>query len=603
MMVGATLSMTRQSKFSTTYHSRQLGALEAAEAGSVDVKNHLRADKTWAPTAPYTVTLPGSRASYRIQFSALPVVDPDLSINNLSGETPVDGPRGMDTVPPHSAYLVLDGFAGEVSQRLELVVRTAPFSPLQSPLVTSGPQYFSGDVLVTGIQDFNDISPVVSDIHSNSRDTGSARITWDSNPGELFKVDGAVSTTADSAGAFDLNSGPGTVDVDSTQSRAGARPFPDLNIEDIIDNASGAAITPVPGVNLVSADTKHSGNLDIQGDLVLEDADIFVDGNLTVNGSITGRGSVFVLGNTEFSGAAEVNVHEGHISLYSRGHVQLNGFRGTEFLESLAPIAEPLERVKFALSGMASEMSQYRFGTLPQDWNLRGKVDLYRALLGQNTNAFPAGIFGNIQADAAAWGLPPIDQTQGNSVGTCLAHLQSLPTGTDPVQDRTVSFLVQKLNRLQLMLDAKAYIGTTASPTDIAKVDQYLADGTISIGLVDTIIDDPTQYARAGEILEGELRNYNFDAVGNSYFKGVLYTNGALHCQNEVEIVGGVYVEKNRYSPTSTLNTGTRSLQSGDVQFDNGSRLTYVEGLLEQSPASGGNNLVTTVYWSTPPSP
>jgi hypothetical protein len=611
MMVGVTLQMSRQSQYSSTYHTRQIAALAAAEGGVTDVKSQFLADRTWGPTSSYSVTLPGQRSSYRTQFAATPVVDPDLSINNLSGETAVDGPRGVGTVPPRSAYLVIDGFSGEARQRLEVIVKASPFSSLQSPLVTSGAQYFDEDVHVTGILDFDDITPATSDIHSNSDDVTSTRIEWAGTPGELFKVDGTVSATADSSSAFDLSSGGGTVDIQSSEFGSGSRQFPELNIEEIVDTASGTSVSSPPsGTSLtLSSDSVSNGQLNIQGDLILDGAHLFVDGDLIVNGSITGEGSVFVLGDTRFSGASSVNVTEGHVSLYSEGHVVLNGFGGTEYLESVAPIQEPLERVKFALHGISQEMTQFRYDGGVSDWRARGWVDIYRPLLGQAPgNHMPIGFFAgypDFQNDAAAWGLPPVENIHANSVQTCIDHLQTLVPSANSQNDRRVNFLLTKLVRLQLILDANDYPGTIAGPLDIVKVDDYLADGTVSEGLLDTIMDDLTQYNRAGEIMEGEMRNFTFDSVGSSYFKGVIYSNGAVHCTNEVEVLGGIYVEKNRFSPAPTdkLTTPDRDLEAGDVQFDSGTKITYVEGLLEQSPAAGGNNLVTTVYWSIPPTP
>lgn len=590
MMVGAVLSVTRQSKYASSRHSGKVSALYAAESGINDAVARLNEDNAWAPTTPYTVKLPNGNSSYTIQFTASPTGDPDLSVNNLKGTGRVAGPRGPNTVPPAAIYLIVDGSAGDVERRLEVLIQSAPLGQLNSPLVSSGNMSFEGNVKVDGIQSFKTQRRILADVHSNRRGNFSDVIDWEHQPGERFEVNGKVSATSTATDAIDLGTNRGAIRVRSQENNAGRRAFPNLNIDNAVEDAATAPVfTPTVGVNVLTGGEHQFAGGTINGDLILEDTNLYVTGDLRVNGSISGTGSVFVLGDSTFSGAADVNVgEEGHIALYSKGHVTLEGFAGTEFLDS-AGLGRDLQLVKDGIEGLqrTTRLGQYGAQAGPGiTWGYdHSPADTWRRLLGQSTSAVPQGY---TEADS-------------NSLLRVANNLEA-QREADPSKARTVNFLLSKLNRLRDITGPR-------NPNNI-EVAPYLDNGDPISGLLDDVNDQTFTYRgrplTRGQVddihrlMSADIQNYNFDALGTSYFKGVIYTNGAFYSKNEVEVVGGVYVERNADSPTAPLAAGSRNLAAGDIRLTGGSRFTYVKELLETPAGRNSASFVVPVTWLSP---
>ncbi len=580
------MGVSRQGRFASSRHSAQVSAQIAAESGVNDAVAKLNVDNSWAPLS-YSVTLPNGQSAYTIEFVSPSTGDKNQSVNNLAGLTPVMGPRGADSVPASSVYLVVRGSCGEVQQRLEVIVKTAPFAALRSPLVSSDKQVFRGTVLVDGIKSFDDVTPVQADLHSNLRGNVPSAITWLSLAGESFSVNGDVSATSMAIDAININSGSGSVAVQGVKRGAGVRPFPQLDIQDTINQANGPAFAPVVGVNTLSGGDHLYGGGTVNGDLVLDGADLFVSGDFRVNGSITGTGSIYVLGDTQFSGASDVNLSEGHVALYSKGHVTLDGFDGTTFLNAVPGIARPLDNVIRSVTGLRASIAST--GQIEQT----GVNDYWRAILGQEV--LPSDpLAAQVQADLDA--QPPgghFTLADTDSLGQITDALIASQGSSDPEIARTANFLKAKLSRLQFLSKSK----TDVNPLPDSVEQPYLNEGKDVEGLLDFVIDGLTGDEVKAR-LAADLRMYSWDALGTSYFKGVVYTNGAFYCNNEVQIVGGAYVEQNDDSPTTTLDVGgVQFLSAGEVLMDRGSRLTYVEGLLEQGAGTANQTNVVPVYW------
>ena len=379
-----------------------------------------------------------------------------------------------------------------------------------------------------------------------------------------------------------------------------------------MEDASGTNFTPVAGLNTLSgANYIYAGDAVVHGDIVLQDAQLFVNGDFTVNGSITGRGSVFVQGNTNLWGATEVNVAEGHVSLYSKGHVTLKGFNGTAFLEANVG-GRDLDLVKVGVKGIVEEISANRWDGSPPAWREGpglNYLEVYRILIGQDVTPsaynglIAANYFDVLEDPTRNFGIlnPSVDLTKADS-GAAYRVLDALSPFTADLnleEARTATFLTKKLEMLRDLTEGRPVNAPTVHP-DLAT---YVTTGEPYSGILDDIQDASGSASdQAVQMMEGEMRNFTFDALGTSYFKGVVYTNGAFYSLNEVNILGGVYVEKTRFSPEYPLATSGGDLQAGDVKLENGTRITYVEALLEQSPTNSWNSHVVPVYWSSPSS-
>ena len=78
------------------------------------------------------------------------------------------------------------------------------------------------------------------------------------------------------------------------------------------------------------------------------------------------------------------------------------------------------------------------------------------------------------------------------------------------------------------------------------------------------------------------LNNYDYDQLGSSYFKGRLYTRGAIYAANEVTIVGSVaaVADPNRADSRPDFQPAAGvSLRPGDLHLASGTTVTFVEDL------------------------
>ena len=529
MLVGSLLILSRQGAYSSGRYSGKVAALYAAEAGLADAVAQLNSDNSWAPSSDYVVRLPNGKASYRIKFASSPGVQPDLSVNNLTSTGAVDGPRGPGSVPPASVYLLVDGEAHGVTRRLEVLLQSTPFVTFQSPLVASGRIQLAGNVKVTGLESLSGINLVDAGIHSNSLGSDPRTVYWDSSPGETAVISGEVTTSATGSNVIDMNSGSGTYTSNGEQTGVGHVAFPALDVEAaVVAAASASPFSPVVGLNVVSGGDRHYSGGTVYGDLVLDGGNLYVDGDLQINGSITGTGSVFVTGNTTFSGAADVNVsEEGHVALYSKGHVLLQGFDGDSFLTALTQSVGQehlMTNISQGLKGAQALVGDgSNYGVAGSSFgHSNSESELYRRLLGQTTVAI---------------GLPPnFTASDSDSLGQLLTILQSV-TPADPGEARTIGFLNKKLTNVRALFES--YSGQPLSPTEI---DEYVNQGVVVPGLFDWI-NDRGNLNQAGAVLATDIQAIDFDAIGTSYFKGIVYTNGVFASQNEVKVVGGAYSE------------------------------------------------------------
>ncbi|MCA9795960.1 MAG: hypothetical protein KC910_29330, partial [Candidatus Eremiobacteraeota bacterium] len=167
MVVAVISSVHQEASLTKSYHD-EVAALYIAEAGLADVMSHLEIDTAWVDgfnRQPMT-TRPGS---YTVHFNQTgDHFERWHSVNNLTGATAVDGPRGPLTVPPYTAVIVVVGRAGSIERQLEAVVYSEGVINVQYPLMTSGIISLSGDVEVAGLKSLHGFERVAAGIHSNS---------------------------------------------------------------------------------------------------------------------------------------------------------------------------------------------------------------------------------------------------------------------------------------------------------------------------------------------------------------------------------------------------------------------------------------------------
>ena len=632
MLVGSVLILTRQGRFVSQTHASRIAAIYAAEAGLADAVERLSEDNSWAPTDEYLMKLPNNSASYSFQFAS-PSTDPDLSVNNLSGATAVDGPLGPGSVPAHSVYLVVNGTAGASSRQLHVVLNTTPFQNQREAFVTSGKIVLRGDVHVTGIKNFNNWDRVEAGIHSNLSGVIPETITWEKEEYDTLFVDGEVTASSVSPAAINIATDGLTGVTASTLAQNFSEPsrrFPDLKVSRAVERAiasSGVtAYTPPtgPGGATITGERKIIGapgvETVINGDLVLNGANLYVDGDFRVNGSITGDGSIYVKGNTTFSGASEVRVGNiDHTAIYCSGHVTLEGFSGSDYFSAAATspdlddqdLAQAHEDALLGLAALQAELE----GPNP----FSAKTDHLRHFL---TATVPAS------APAPVDPLNPTAEEQAAITlhGERMSSLVGLPGLSDAAdvmaasggfsrmkaeiasrltpppsadEKRTLEFLEKKIVRIEsLLADPNA-----AAPVTAGDWNAYKSSGQATQGLLNYLVANPL--TPDASLLANEIRSLHFDALGNSYFKGIIFAGGAIHSTNDVEVFGGLYAHRSSDSPEDPLVVPNppypdETYLPGDVILNNGCRVTYVEALVDNPASRLNRNIVVPVSWFTP---
>ena len=342
MLKGLTF-LASSNSFNTQNHLSQAGALFAAEAGFADSMTQLKKDPAWTDGFSKK-TLTEAPGKYSVEFNTVgePFASTD-SINNLEGSTAVDSFYGENSVPPHTALVVVQAeYMGRQRTILATVSRGAP-TQLFPGFIASGKIALRGDVSVNGVEDLISGTPTDAGIYSRETSTGTPLITWEPNqPGDRAIIDSEVGVASTDPGTMDFGPDPGAYSVNNFKTGVGGltNAVPDISAE-----VAGAGANPAPpwqplGTTTISSGEYYqSGDVDLDGDVVLEGGTLYVDGDLTVNGSIKGEGAIYVTGDTSFFGDAAVTAKSDDVvAVYSKGDVRLSGFNGTAFILSLIHI-------------------------------------------------------------------------------------------------------------------------------------------------------------------------------------------------------------------------------------------------------------------------
>lgn len=547
-------------------------ALYIGEAGLADCTMQLSSNNFWPsfPAAPIVYTFPDGRGKYTIKFTDTSPVAADESVNNLNGNSAVDGPRGPGTVPAKTADVVVTvEHKGRILHYEGLISRG--FSvPLTVPMLTSGKIEMHGNVVVAGVESATDHTSVPAGIHSNNNSNAPDIITWYDDGGEAY-FSGSVSTSSANAGAISTpGAPPGAFNALSVDTNRAQMAFPLIDVETAVRFGSlSSPITVVTGgtTTVGAGDHSYPGGT-INGDLVLNGANLFVDGNLEVNGTIKGSGAIYVTGDTSFKGTSEIVMDNGKsLALFSKGNVKLQGFDGTQFLEGLAT-ANPTtfgvwyQDSKDAHEALATAVSGAYGTTWGSGSPAQTEVNEWRNVVGGSAPPPPPPAVANTPERTSA---PGTYYTQ-DSMGEMINFLN-----TNYPTSESAQFVVKRLQKTRAL---------------------YVDSGELD-----------TANAGTGNPADAEQAvNYqDFDRLGSSYFQGVIYTNGALYASNEVEILGALLAKKLPGMAVGSWNplapASGPSLGRGDVYLGGDTHITYNKELLENPFVGSPTGPVVVVSW------
>lgn len=577
MMVGLYAS-ARGGFLSASSQARRLAAQYAAEAGLAETMESIRPGGFSIANGTLTGTL-SFGATYTVEFKDAPPFEPYHSVNNLNNAFgAADSHRGPATVPPSSALIIVRANSGGVERTVEAEVSRGTGKLITGNAIqTSGTIQMSGDVNVDGIKGMSEQEEVPGNIHANA-DSGTT-VEWDSS-GSNARITGTVSSLG---GSIDLS---GYTPMGGPASIGSSAPFRRQNIQQKVGNGTG--VDPgslVVGSISLTGEQKRSGDMTVQGDLELDGATLYVEGNLLVNGSITGQGTIYVNGNTSFQGDSNVTAHSEHkVALLSHGDVTLSGFDGTSYLESIGDpgFQQDFQDLQTALSDLNSSLADPNLTPQYLSQQVKGIRRVISETHDQATN----------NSYAQANGMTH------DTLGRMLSFLQTQPP------DTSRDFLLDKLTSLHgFMNDIRENdTVTTLSQLERNRLVQEWSDNPHQRnydfeGLFDAMVQSGNPQLALQDVT-GLMAQLDHNRLGNSFFQGLIYTEGSLHASNEVSIIGALYVNGDESLPSRTLNGVT--LNPGDLVLDSGVSVTFVEEFFdgkESGIALSGNDGLGVETW------
>ena len=556
-MLKAVTQLAHTDSFQARGHYERTLATYAAEAAAQDALEQLANDSSWTAGF-HQKQLSDVRAHYTIRFAD----SGGESVNNIGEAVPADGPRGPGTVPPFTADLVITVQAGSLTKKFEVLAAADGVREevlVAHSLAASGRLRMRGNVQVDGIRTLSSDATSSAGIHSNYSGTEAA-ISWEPiDPADEAVIEGQVSTTG-AAIDFAPNHTVGSFVTD-----APTLDPPPIDIPGEIAAASGAPAPPIVSfgtTTLAGQNYYQGGDLTINGDLELDDGGLYVSGNLTVNGSISGKGAIYVAGQTAFQGDSELLTNnDAGVAVYSRGNIQLTGFRGSEYLDALAA-SDPVidnhwSQAKATFNDMQSMMQSESPMDLLDDW--RTLQEMSRSL------ADPDG--------------PTHAGRENDSVGQLLNHVRAQPAGS------TRDFLITKLETVR-----EIYGEPNRNPRYIVR-DWERGNTSDMQGLFRAILSEangggwgwgcpicnPDQPGNTGlmEQMINLTNQISYDRIGSAYFQGLLYTNGSIYAAHEVNIVGSARAHSDGSQVNATV--GGVDLAPGDIFLDSGISMTFNE--------------------------
>lgn len=562
MVVALIVALRAGGGSSQSYYARA-ASLSVAEAGLADAMGELEGNPLWA-TGFNAKPMKGAPGTYTVTFNqATGPFTADQSINNSDGSHS-ESYRGANTVPAGASLIVVVARVNGVERRLEALIapQTASLN-LDNSLLTTGRIKLEDDIQIDGIQGLDDSTTIDGDLQSNNADDHSSDvITW-SGSGTL-NIDGKVSSSGSSGST--INMGSGTI-TGGTHPNAAPVAIPRINIPaQIAAKSSNPAPTLVPfGVTTVpSGDYYIDGDLTLDGDLQLDGGSLYVSGKLTVNGSVSGTGSLFVGADTAIHGNADMN-GQNNLALFSKGNVELRGFDGTQYLESVASsnaaLTTWLDDTQWALQEMETGTQG---GWSASNGNY---LDNVTTVLG----GYQSGM------------TPPAGRTLG-APWLLRDHLTN-NVAAGPTRD----FLVARLDKIGRIYAAN--VDTLGRPDSVA-IANYNASGDTD-GLFDAVND--LNETALMDAVYNTTRALDYDHLGNAFFQGLVYTNGSFYAGDEISVRGAVVVNDDGSQATKTIDGKT--VEPGDLVLAEGCNITFVKQFFDGTGAPIGSGAPEVVLW------
>lgn len=556
----------------------QLGYL--AETATNRVRAHLEADASWLEDVP-DGRLDRCPGSYAVVFHRTGEPwEPFHSVNNLEGNAAVahEGLGGRE-VPAHSALLVIVARVPGATRRVEVSLRRGVAEPPPYALMSSGQVAFQGTVSLDGLATLADNTTRPADLHAR---TG---VTWSPlTATDRADIRGEVSSEG-AAGSIDFGSDPTRYSTDGMVTGTPARTVPAIDILAQIDaNRTHPAPAVVPtGVTSLAPGTYYwPGDLELNGDLRLDGATLYVGGRLSVNGAVAGEGSVFVGGPTFFKGDSQILTHSPTgVALFSQGSVHVQGFDGAEYMQAVtASDANARQAWEDLQAGVRGLQTRLDTGAPLQDDDLVPFTSIISD-------------YGDVARSMGQTPMPTFEGRQENTLATLQGRLATQP-------DSSVrTFMQNRLTELDHLYGWDHHNPRNPPGTSFLDVIENWKTGDRQLyGLLDAVTSTGYDSTERASLLR-EIGNYvdllGYDRLGQSSFRGVIYTHGYVHAEHSVTLLGALWATDDGSQPDGVANGVTA--RPGDIHLQQGVRMVMLEDYLQQWGAATSAGPLRTSYW------
>lgn len=337
MVAGAMATRLRVSSLFGRENADDLKALYAAEAGV----NRAIAEWSNDGTKTWAINLTNIPVGQDPQVTYSLVFDPNHSINNFNAAASAPGPLGPTSVPPDTAYLVVEGRSHGRTRQVEALVCRGSFFGEPVALASDGPIDLQNTVTIRGLKSLDETVETAVEVYSTNSSAGPL-ITHAGGGSVLVKGNLSSNSSDPNSIAGNLRA-PGVVTGRVSEGQSKKLPA-NIDITGKINalRSAGTGLTPTLAGSVTTLspsgsnrDYFQSGGINYNGDLILDGTNLYVDGDLTINGGIRGKGTVFVKGQTTFKGDSHLQTHNDQgIAILSKGSVTLDGFDGTTYLRN-----------------------------------------------------------------------------------------------------------------------------------------------------------------------------------------------------------------------------------------------------------------------------
>ncbi len=421
-----------------------------------------------------------------------------------------------------------------------------------------------------------------------SRQTGSGEslVSWEPKDlGDRAVIDSEVGVASLDPSTMDFGSDPTAYSVSRFKTSVTnlTNSVPDISGEVAAkSSAPTAPIAPIGTSTLASGDYFQNGDISVDGDLILDGTNLYIDGSLRVNGSITGDGAVYVNGETSFFGDSRITTNSEHsVALYSKGSVKLSGFNGTEFIENSVAADPQAQSWWDQTKATIADLDVLLATSTPAD------------LMGDTgSGAQPSRDLEKMRWTLSDYQADWADTTwQGRDkalVPQLMSYLENQP---DSLAKTHVLNRLDELERLFSIDRGSPY--NPGGTTRAAIAQNWLTGDRSLYGILDAVASHGTPE------LMGELstlaQRYDYNRLGSSFFRGVIFTNGFLYSTNEVHVIGSVHAHDDGSQNPEFIDG--KELKPGDMFFDANTSLTYNQDFSDNAGLSGGGGHLRAQTW------